>query len=134
MSSKIEKVLTYKIIAIVGLSEDPARPSHIVAAYLMKNGYQIVPVRPDGEMILGEKVYRSLKDIPFKIEVVDVFRKSEYCVEIAQQAAAIGAKVLWLQRGIINYDAARIAHEAGMDVIMDRCMAEELKHQMSIEN
>ena len=133
MNSKIETILKYKTVAVIGLSENPTRPSHAVAEYLQKNGYKIIPVRPDGEMILKEKVYHSLKEIPFKVDIVDVFRKSEYCIDIARDAAAIGAKVLWLQRGVINDEAAKIAQASGLDVIMDRCIAEELKGRMSQE-
>lgn len=114
-----------KVIAVVGLSDDPTRESHDVAAYLQKQGYRIIPVNPNANEILGEKSYRSLKDIPVPVDVVDVFRRSEHVVPIAEDAVAIRAKVLWLQLGVVNEEAAAIARAEGLDVVMDDCTKRE---------
>jgi predicted CoA-binding protein len=116
---------TYKTIAVVGLSSNPERPSYRVASYLKSAGYKIVPVRPDGGEILGEKVYHSLVDIPFDIDIVDVFRKPETVMPIAREAVQIGAKVFWLQQGITNEEAESFCRNAGLEVISDRCMLVE---------
>ena len=124
--ANIEKILnTYRTIAVVGLSPKPDRASHRVSAYMKSEGYRIVPVRPGIDEVLGEKAYATLRDIPFPVEIVDVFRRSEHTPPIAEEAAAIGAKVLWLQEGVESAEAERIATEAGMDVIMDRCILKE---------
>ena len=111
-------------IAVVGLSSRPGRPSLDVAAYLQDRGYRIVPVNPRETDVLGERAYASLRDIPadVPIDVVDVFRRAEDTPEIAREAVAIGAKVLWLQDGIVNDEAYRIASEAGLEVIMGVCI------------
>lgn len=117
----------YRVVAVVGLSPDPARPSHGVARYLQSQGYTIVPIRPGTAEILGERAYPSLGDVPASVgvEVVDVFRRSEDALVHAEEAVAIGAKALWLQDGVINPDAAKLASEAGLDVVMNRCMARD---------
>ena len=114
-------------IAVVGLSDNPERTSHMVSAAMQARNYRIIPVNPNAEggTILGERCYASLKDIPEPVDIVNVFRRSEHTVPVAEEAAAIGAKVLWLQQGIYNEEAARIAQEAGMTVIMDRCIKVE---------
>jgi predicted CoA-binding protein len=109
-------------IAVVGLSSDPNKDSHEVAEYLQGKGYRIIPVNPKETEILGEKAYPSLLDVREKIDVVDVFRRAEYTPEIAEQAVKIGAKVLWLQDGIVNEDAWRIAQDGGVDVVMGVCI------------
>ena len=111
-------------IAVVGLSSKPDRPSLSVAAYLQERGYRIVPVNPRETEVLGEPAYPSLRELPegFAIDVVDVFRRAEDTPDIARDAVAIGAKVLWLQDGIVNDDARRIAEDAGMAVIMGVCI------------
>ncbi len=119
---KIIKVLKMKNIAIVGLSPKPNRPSYDVAKYLLDQGYNIVPVRPATKEILGRKCFKNLEDIDQPIDIVDVFRRSEYCVEIAKQAVKIKAKALWLQEGIISEKAKKIAEDAGLIVIMDKCI------------
>lgn len=113
-------------IAVVGLSDKTDRTSYMVANALQQNGYRIIPVNPavSGE-IMGEQVYSSLKDIKEPVGIVNVFRRSEFTPEIAEEAVAIGAKVLWLQQGIINEEAAQIAAEGGLTVIMDRCIKVE---------
>ncbi len=119
------RILTaYKTIAIVGLSDDPYRPSYFAAIYMQSWGYDIIPVNPRlaGQTILGQPVYASLADIPRPVEIVDVFRKAADTPPIADEAVAIGAKVFWLQLGIVNEEAARRARAAGLDVVMNRCV------------
>jgi uncharacterized protein len=111
-----------KTIAVVGLSANWWRPSFFAAKYLQERGYRVVPVNPQYPEILGQKSYPSLRDIPFKVDVVDCFRKSEEIPALAEDAIAIGAKVLWMQIGVINHDAAAKARAAGLEVVMDRCM------------
>lgn len=113
-----------RTIAVVGLSSKPGRPSHDVAAYLQDHGYRIVPVNPNETEILGERAYPSLADVPRdpRIDVVDVFRRPEFTPQVARDAVAVGAKVLWLQEGIVNDEAYRIASDAGLDVIMGVCI------------
>ena len=111
-------------IAVVGLSSKPNRPSHGVAAYLQDHGYRIVPVNPRETEVLGEPAYPSLRDLPpdIAVDVVDVFRRADETPDVARDAVAIGAKVLWLQEDIINDEAYRIADDAGLDVIMGVCI------------
>lgn len=111
-------------IAVVGLSSKPDRPSYDVASYLQERGYRIVPVNPAESEVLGERSYPSLREIPsdIRIDVVDVFRRAEQTPDIARDAVAIGAKVLWLQDGIVNDDAYMIASDAGLEVIMGVCI------------
>ena len=112
----------HRTIAVVGLSADWFRPSYFAAKYMQAHGYRIVPVNPKYPSILDETCYPSLADIPFPVDIVDVFRKPADTPSIAQQAADIGAKVLWLQLGVVNDDARTIAEKAGLTVIMDRCV------------
>jgi predicted CoA-binding protein len=111
-----------RTIAVVGLSDRPDRPSHGVAAYLKAHGYRIIPVNPGVREVLGEKAYARLEDVPEKIDVVDVFRRPEHVPEIVDSAIAVGAKVVWLQDGIVHEAAAAKARAAGLRVVMDRCM------------
>lgn len=112
------------VIAVVGLSSKPWRASHDVAAYLQGHGYRIVPVNPGETDVLGEPAYPTLLDLPadLRIDIVDVFRRPEHTPEVAQQAVRIGARLLWLQEGIVSEEAARIATEGGLDVIMGVCI------------
>jgi len=111
-----------KTIAVVGLSSKLHRDSHQVSEWLQEKGYRIIPVNPNETEVLGERAYPSLLDVPEKIDVVDVFRRAEYTPEVAEQAVKIGAKVLWLQDGIVNEEAWRIAQEGGIDVVMGVCI------------
>lgn len=115
-----------RTVAVVGLSDDPERPSHRVGRFLKDHGYRIVPVNPNLETVLGEKCYATLSDIPFKVDIVDVFRRSEHVPRIADEAARIGARVLWLQLGIVSHEAAE-KHAKDMTVVMDRCMTIEYR-------
>jgi predicted CoA-binding protein len=111
-----------KTIAVVGLSSDPDRYSFEVGSYLEAQGYRIIPVNPHETEVLGEKAYPSLEDVPDAIDVVNVFRKAEETPAIARQAVAFGAKVLWLQSGIVNDEARRIAEDGGLHVVMGVCI------------
>jgi len=113
-----------KTIAVVGASEREDRPAHEIPAYLQRQGYRIIPVNPRGGELFGEKVYPSLRDVDVPIDAVDVFRPAEETPAIAKDAAAIGAKVLWLQAGIHSDEAQSIAREAGLTFVSDRCMGE----------
>lgn len=111
-----------RVIAVVGLSANPTRPSHEVAKYLLEHGYTIVPVNPGESEVLGQRCYANLREIPQKVGIVDCFRKSEDIPPLAEEAIAIGARVLWLQLGVIHPAAARRASDAGLDVVVDRCI------------
>jgi predicted CoA-binding protein len=115
----------YRVVAVVGLSSDPARPSFQVAQYLQKHGYRIVPVNPACAEVLGEKCYARLQDIPYPVEIVDIFRKVEAIPEIVAEAIQVGAKVIWMQLGLAEPTSARQAREAGLEVVMDRCLKVE---------
>ena len=111
-----------KTIAVVGLSADWFRPSFFAAKYMQEHGYRIIPVNPKYPEILGERCYKSLRDIPQKVDIVDVFRKTQDVPPIAEDAIAIGARVLWQQLGVRNEAAAAKARAAGLDTVMDRCV------------
>jgi len=117
----------WKTVAVVGISPKEDRPSYIVASYLKSKGYRIVPVRPDGEEILGEKVYHSLIEIPVDVgvDVVDIFRKSEDVPPVVEEALQRGLKAVWMQEGVIHKEAGAKAEKAGLKVVMDRCMKKE---------
>ncbi|CAI6022012.1 CoA-binding protein [Cohnella sp. JJ-181] len=112
-------------VAVVGLSGDPDKTSHMVSAAMQSKGYRIIPVNPKESEILGEKCYKSLADIPEPIDIVNVFRRPEHTPQVAEEAVAAGAKVLWLQLGIVSDEAASIAAAGGLTVIMDRCIKVE---------
>src|SRR3989338_7637869 len=116
-----------KTIAVVGLSDKPDRPSYVVADYLKRHGFKIIPVNPTIESTLGEKSYPSLDKIPEPIDVVDVFRQPQYVDEVMDAAIKIGAKVVWLQEGIVNQKAAQKGRAAGLTVVMDKCMRKKHK-------
>jgi len=113
-----------KNVVVVGISPKEDRPSYRVASYLQSKGYRIIPVRPDGDTLLGERIYPSLTQIPKEIEidVVDIFRRPEDIPPIVEEAIRRGAKVVWMQEGIVHEEAAARARRAGLKVIMDRCM------------
>jgi len=111
-----------KNIAVVGLSPKENRPSHQVAVYLQKAGFKVIPVNPGQTEILGEVCYPDLLSVPAKVDVVDIFRRSDQIIPIVQDAVTIGARVIWMQQGIVNTEAADIAEQAGLVVVMDRCI------------
>jgi len=139
----VEKVLQYRTVAIVGLSRSAEKDSYKVAEFLKSKGYRIIPINPNAEEILGEKAYSSLKDLPenlkASIEVVDIFRKSEDVPPIVEEAVEIRKKygrlkAIWMQEGVVNKEAAQAAEDAGLIVIMDRCMMKErLKREEMLE-
>ena len=114
-----------KTIAVVGLSSDGTRASNSVSRYMQSNGYRIIPVNPNEATVLGEKSYARLEDVPDKIDLVDIFRRSEEAGQHVDEAIRIGARGVWLQEGVIDEEAARRAIEAGLDVVMDRCILKE---------
>jgi predicted CoA-binding protein len=118
----IQKIFQLKTIAVVGMSPKRERPSNYVARYLRDQGYRIIPVNPGHSTIEGETCYPSLKDIPEPVDVVDVFRRPEHVLPIAEAAIKMGAKALWLQDGVINQEAAEKAEAAGLLVVMNNCM------------
>ena len=111
-----------RVIAVVGLSAKRHRPSYSVAQYLLEHGYRVIPVNPSYQEVLGQKCYPSLRDIPERVDIVDCFRRSAEIMPVAEDAIAIGAKVLWMQIGVINEAAAEKARKAGLEVVMDRCI------------
>jgi uncharacterized protein len=117
-----EILLNSKTVASVGLSGNPAKASHGVAEYLMRHGYHVIPVNPTTDEILGEKSYPDLTSVPEKIDVVQIFRRPEDVPPIVDEAIKVGAKVIWMQEGIVNEAAAQTAREAGLQVVMDACM------------
>ncbi len=121
----LERVRT---IAVVGLSPRVDRPSYLVASNLQRFGYRIIPVRPAVEQVLGEKAYASLREVPEKVDMVDVFRAPEHVDEIVDDCIAIGIKTLWLQDGVVNEPAALRAQAAGITVVMDRCAYRDYVH------
>ena len=124
--SSIEDLLKRaKTIAVVGLSSNPMRASHGVSAYMQSQGYRVIPVNPQEEFVLGEKSYESLLDVPEKVDIVDVFRRSEFVPEIVDQAIQIKAPAIWLQEGVIHEAAADKARQAGIFVVMDLCILKE---------
>jgi predicted CoA-binding protein len=119
----IERILRdSRVIAVVGLSPDPRRPSHGVARYLQRVGYRIIPVNPLVEEALGEQAFPALLEVPEHIDLVDVFRRSEYVASIVDDAIAVGANAVWLQDGVRDEASAERARQAGLDVVMDDCI------------
>ncbi len=114
-----------RTIAVVGLSSKPTRPSHGVAGYMQRAGYRIIPVNPNEVEVLGEVAYASLSEVSRKIDLVDVFRRSEEAGAVVDEAIAVSAKAVWLQEGVIDYSAAQRAVDAGLFVVMDRCWLKE---------
>jgi predicted CoA-binding protein len=124
--STIEKLLREsKTIAVVGLSSNPLRPSHGVADYMQRAGYRIIPVNPRETEVLGEKAYARLTDIPEPVDLVNIFRRPNLVGSVVEEAIAKGAKGIWMQLGIVNEEAAECAQQAGLDIVMDRCIMVE---------
>lgn len=125
---EILEILTgAKTVAVVGFSSKPERPSHRVAKFLKDAGYRIYPVNPNIEEALGEKVYASLEEVPAGIDIVDIFRASDKVLPVVEAAIRVGARVVWMQEGVVNEEAARKAREAGLKVVMDRCTMQEYR-------
>lgn len=125
-SAEIADILrSSKIIAVIGLSPKPERPSHGVSAYMKSQGYTIIPVNPGHQELLGEKAYASLADVPGPVDIVDIFRDPAAVPEIVDQAIAKGAKVVWMQEGIVHNAAADKARAAGLKVVMNKCIYKE---------
>lgn len=125
MTSVEKEILNHRVIAVVGLSPKPDRPSYVVASYMKEQGYRIIPVNPMATEVLGETCYPDLSSIPEPVEIVDIFRRAEDTPAIVKEAIKIGAKAVWLQEGISNEEAAALAREAGLMVVMDKCILKE---------
>ncbi|MGE5620483.1 MAG: CoA-binding protein [Sphingomonadaceae bacterium] len=126
MEESIKRILEKgRTIAVVGLSPKPERPSYRVASYMQRQGYRIIPVNPTVDRVLGERSYPDLKSVPEKIDVVDVFRRSEDVPPIVDEAIQAGAWAVWMQEGVINEVAAARARQAGLEVVQDRCLLKE---------
>jgi predicted CoA-binding protein len=125
MSNIPEILKSSKTIAVVGLSANPMRVSNGVTEYMQRAGYRIIPVNPNESEVLGEKSYARLEDVPDKIDIVNVFRRSEFVADVVDSALKIGAKTVWMQEGVIDEDAAGRARAAGLNVVMDRCILKE---------
>ena len=123
--SEVKILKSFRNVAMVGASADPQKPSNVVFRYLTVHGYNVVPVNPTIDEVYGQKCYPSLSAIPGKIDVVDVFRKSDDVPAIVDEAIKIGAKAVWMQEGVVNKDAAKKAESAGLLVVMDKCMRKE---------
>ncbi len=117
-----------KTIAVVGLSNNPARPSYDVADYLQQNGYRIVPINPNEIEVLGERAYPDLLSVPMPIDIVDIFRRPQFVPEVVQQAIAKGAKLVWMQPGAENYEAAEMAEAAGLKTVVGMCLRVQHKY------
>jgi predicted CoA-binding protein len=120
-----ELLLRTKTIAVVGLSSDPMRPSFGVSQYMQRKGYRIIPVNPNEGEVLGAKAYKTLADVPDKIDMVDVFRRPEFVPEIVDEAIRLNIPAIWLQEGVVNTSAAKKARDAGIEVVMDLCILKE---------
>ena len=125
-----ELLRSSRVIAVVGLSNKRYRPSHGVSEYMQHSGYRIIPVNPNETEVLGEKAYARLEDIPEHIDIVDIFRRSEFVMPIVESAIRVGASAVWMQEGVIDEEAAKKASDAGLKVVMDRCILKE--HQRSV--
>ncbi|HVB33370.1 MAG TPA: CoA-binding protein [Patescibacteria group bacterium] len=118
-----------RTIAVVGLSSKPFRPSCGVAEYMQSAGYRIIPVNPAETEVLGEKAYARIEDVPVPVDIVNIFRRPEFVLEIVRSAIAVGARSVWMQEGVVDYEAAELARQAGLRVVMNACiMKEHVKH------
>jgi hypothetical protein len=131
MDSRIKKILSYKVIAVVGLSKNPGKPSHYVPRYMQEHGYRVIPVNPTADEILGEKCYHSIDEVQEKIDVVNIFRPSQEVLPIVEKAIRKKVKAVWMQEGIVNKEAAELAEQNGVLVVMDRCMMKEHGYTLS---
>lgn len=121
----VERMLGAKRVAVVGLSDSPDRPSHGIAGYLMAHGYDVIGVNPNHDSVFGRKCYARLADVPGKIDLVNVFRRGEFCDDVTREAIAAGAAGVWLQSGIRNEEARALAEQARIDFVQDRCLMVE---------
>ena len=129
--TEAEILRAYRTIAVVGLSNDRTRDSHSVAQYMQAAGYRIIPVNPEETEVLGEKAYPDLASVPDPVEIVDIFRRPEYIPAIVDEAIVIGAKVVWMQQGIVSDEAAATARAAGLEVVMDACIRTEHRRMIA---
>lgn len=125
MTSIPDLLRTSHVIAVVGLSSDDMRPSYGVAAYMQRAGYRIIPVNPNETEVLGEKAYARLEDVPEKIDIVDVFRRSVFVKGVVESAIRVGARAVWMQEGVVDEEAAKLGRDAGLEVVMDRCVLKD---------
>ena len=124
--NSIPEIFAYtKVIAVVGLSSNRMRPSYGVAAYLQRAGFRVIPVNPNETEVLGERCYAALEDVPVAVDMVDIFRRSEYVSSVVESAIRIGTKCVWMQEGVVDEESAARARDAGLDVVMDRCTLKE---------
>jgi predicted CoA-binding protein len=125
MSAEQEILRTYHTIAVVGASSIEAKPSHWVSEYMQSQGYRIIPVNPDETEVLGQRCYPDLRSVPEPVEFVNVFRRPQFCADVVREAIDVGAKAVWLQQGIISEEARRLAEDAGLRFVQDRCVLQE---------
>lgn len=124
-SAAVDRMLVAKRVAVVGMSDDPSRPSHGIGGYLASHGYEVIPVNPNHEEVLGKKCYARLSDISGQIDLVNVFRRPQFCADVTREAIEAGAKGVWLQSGICNEEARTLAEAAKIDFVQDRCIMVE---------
>jgi predicted CoA-binding protein len=124
-SAAVDRMLKAKRIVIVGMSDDPGRPSHGIGGYLAAHGYEVIPVNPNHDEVLGQKCYARLSDVPGDIDLVNVFRRPQFCADVTREAIKAGAKGVWLQAGIRNEEGRKLAEEAGFYFVQDRCIMVE---------
>jgi predicted CoA-binding protein len=125
MSVERDVLEKYHTIVVVGASSIPEKPSHWVSEYMISQGYRVIPVNPDEEEVFGVPCYPNLQSVPEPVEFVDVFRRPQFCADVVRDAIEVGAKVVWLQQGIVSNEAKRLAEEAGIAFLQDRCVLAE---------
>jgi len=123
--AEIREILSLRRVAVVGMSKDPAKPAHYVPKYLLERGYEVIPVNPTADEILGLRVYKSLREVPGPVDIVDVFRPSDAVPEVVREAVALRPKVIWLQEGIYHPEAVEVARANGIKIVWNRCMMKE---------
>ena len=130
-SAEIKKILeSCKTIAVVGCSSNPEKAANRIPKYMQEHGYKIIPVNPNSENILSEKPYKSISEIKKKVDIIDIFRPSEECLEVVKESIKLNPKVIWMQLGIINEEAKKLAEKNGIKVVMDKCLMVEHKKLM----